>query len=92
MVADGEKCFLGVIIAREGTEETSLSPIFLLPPVTSKSNEPNLQITMRFFLLTSLKAWPALQIKSQGPCIIINHHRFQGCWNWADVGKYVTDA
>lgn len=55
-VADRENCFSGVITAREGLEETSLGPIFLLPPVTSKSNEPNLQIKMRFFLLTSLKA------------------------------------
>ena len=54
--ADGEKCFSGVITAREALEETSLGPIFLLPPVTFKSNEPNLQIKMRFFLLTSLKA------------------------------------
>lgn len=34
----------------------------------------------------------SLQIESCAPCIIINHWRLQGCRNWADVGKYVTDA
>lgn len=32
------------------------------------------------------------QIESCVSCIIINHSRLQGCRNWADAGKYVTDA
>lgn len=40
----------------EWDNETFPGPIFRLPPVTSKSNESNLQIKMRFFLLTYLKA------------------------------------